>query len=156
MNEKKLRVAVVGLGKMGLLHEVIADMALALDLDWLFRAYRDYLLRQDIIPGHNTCNFPYLVDQFRERGLEVEGAVVATPFNRVGFQMNPSREECERTLASLNGSAVIAMSILAAGYVGLQEAADYIRTLPEISGVVVGVSNEQQACQTFRTLKRML
>jgi hypothetical protein len=64
MNEKKLRVAVVGLGKMGLLHEVIADMALALDLDWLFRAYRDYLLRQDIIPGHNTCNFPYLVDQF--------------------------------------------------------------------------------------------
>jgi hypothetical protein len=84
--------------------------------------------------------------------LEVEGAVVATPFNRVGFQMNPSREECEKTLRDLKKAVVVAISMLAAGYLRLPEAVDYITALPNLRGVAVGVSKEKHVRETFRIL----
>lgn len=136
-----------------LLHEVITDMALALNLDWLFHAYSRYLVKRDITPGFNTCNFPLLVTKFKEWDLNLERALVATPFNRVGFQMNPSREECERTLAALKTPLVIAISVLAAGYLKLPEAVDYIAGLSNIKGVAVGVSKEEHARQTFKLIK---
>jgi hypothetical protein len=135
-----------------LLHEVITDMALALNLDWLFHAYSGYLFKHDITPGFNTCNLPTLVTKFREWDMEVEETLVATPFNRVGFQMNPSREECEKTLGELRKPLVVAISMLAAGYLKLPEAADYLAGLPNIRGVAVGVSHDKHAKETFRVL----
>ena len=46
------------------------------------------------------------------------------------------------------------MSILAAGYLKPAEAIDYVRGLPNAEGIVVGVSNEQQARETFRLLRK--
>jgi len=139
-----------------LLHEVITDMALALGLDWLFKAYRDYLEKRHITPGFNTCNFPCLVKRFREWGLDVEDIVVATPFNKVGFQMNPSREECEKTLRSVGVPFTVAISVLAAGYLALPEAAEYVAALPNIKGVAVGVSKETHARETFRVFREKM
>ena len=45
------------------------------------------------------------------------------------------------------------MSILAAGYLKPSEAIDYVRKLPNANAVVVGVSNEQQARETFKLLR---
>lgn len=145
-----------GIIKSVLLHEVITDTALALDLDWLFETYRDHLVNQDLIPGFNTCNFPYLVGKFREWSLDVEESVVATPFNRVGFQMNPSKEECERTLREVKKPVVVAISVLAAGYLKLQEAMDFIAALPNLKGVAIGVSKEKHARETFRILREKM
>jgi hypothetical protein len=64
--------------------------------------------------------------------------------------MNPSKLETEQVLKTFEGD-VIAMSILAAGYLKLDEAIDYINGL-NVSGVVVGVSNERQATETFKGL----
>jgi hypothetical protein len=139
-----------------LLHEVITDMALALNLDWLFQAYSRYLLKRDITPGFNTCNFPTLVTKLRECDMEVEETFVATPFNRVGFQMNPSREECEKTLREMRKPSVVAISMLAAGYLKLPEATDYLAGLPNVRGVAVGVSNDKHAKETFRILHEKL
>lgn len=136
-----------------MLHQVITDMALALDLDWLFHAYSRYLLKRDITPGFNTCNFPSLVTKFKKWDLDFEQVLVATPFNKVGFQMNPSREECERTLSALKTPLVIAISVLAAGYLKLPEAVDYIAGLSNIEGVAVGLSREEHARQTFKLIK---
>jgi hypothetical protein len=135
------------------LHEVITDMALALNLDWLFHAYSRYLLKCDITPGFNTCNFPTLVTKLREWGWDLEQVLIAAPFNRVGFQMNPSREECERTLACLKAPAAIAISVLAAGHLKLSEAVDYVAGLPNMKGVAVGLSKEEHARQTFKIIK---
>ena len=135
------------------LHEVITDMGLALNLDWLFETYSNYLLKRDITPGFNTCNFPCLVNKFREWDSDVEQLVFAAPFNRVGFQMNPSRKECERALASLKAPVMVAISMLAGGYLELPEAADYIAGLPNIKGVAVGVSKEKHARETFKILR---
>jgi len=139
-----------------LLHEVITDMALALNLDWLFKAYSRYFLKCDITPGFNTCNFPTLVDKFRGWDWDLEQVLIAAPFNRVGFQMNPSREECERTLACLKAPAAIAISVLAAGYLKLPEAVDYIAGLSNIKGIAVGLSREEHARQTFKLIKNKL
>ena len=139
-----------------LLHEIITDMALALNLDWLFKSYVDFMLDRGIKPGFNTRNFAYLVNEFREWGIDFHDVVIAAPFNRVGFQMNPSKTECEKALANLAGTEIIAISILAAGYLKPLEAIEYIASLPNIKGVAVGVSKEQHARETFRLLKDRL
>lgn len=139
-----------------LLHEIITDMGLALNLDWLFRSYVEFMLKLGIKPGFDTRNFAYLVKKFNEWGINFHDVIVAAPFNKVGFQMNPSKRECEKALANLNETNIIAISILAAGYLKPLEAIEYIESLPNIKGVAVGVSKQQHARETFKLLKDRL
>ena len=138
--------------KSVLLHEVITDMALALDLDKLFKSYIDFLLKSKIRPGFETRNFPYLVQKFKGWHIDMNNLIIASPFNKIGFQMNPSQAECEKALEEIPQAEIIAISILAAGYLKPMEAIDYVRGLPNANAIVVGVSNEQQARETFRLL----
>jgi hypothetical protein len=139
-----------------LLHEVITDMGLALNFDWLFRSYISYLYEREVTPGFNTRNFPYLVRKFKEWGIDTDEIVIATQFNKAGFQMNPSREECEKVLSSLSRPIVVAISVLAAGYFKPSEAADYIASHENLKGIVVGVSTEKQARETFALFQKRL
>jgi hypothetical protein len=139
-----------------MLHQLVTDMFLALNLDWLFKAYIDFLSKRRIVPGFNTGNFSVLVDKFLEWGIDLDSVVIATPFNSVGFQMMPSKVECEKALERISEPNVIAISILAAGYVLPVDAADYISTLPNIKGVAIGVSKERHATETFKLLKERL
>lgn len=135
-----------------LLHEVITDMAIALNLESLVKSYIKFMNDHGIEPGFETRNFSYLVKKFKEWGIDFKGLVIGAPFNKIGFYMNPSKAECEKALADVSGSTVIMMSILAAGYLKPKEAIDYIRGLPNSNAIVVGVSNQQQARETFRLL----
>jgi hypothetical protein len=139
-----------------LLHQLVTDLALALDLDWLLKLYVDFLSRKKITPGFNTGNFPFLVRKFAEWNIDLNKVIILTPFNKVGFQMIPSIEECEKALRNLPSPVVIAMSILASGYIKPAEASEYLATLPNIKGVAVGVSKEKQAKETFAILKKNL
>jgi hypothetical protein len=139
-----------------LLHEIVTEMALALDMDWFFRSYIKFMLGLKIKPGFETRNFAYLVSKFREWQIDFGKVAIATPFNKVGFQMNPSKETCEESLEIAADSEIIAMSVLAAGYLKPPEAIDYLRCLPNISGVVIGVSKEQHAQETFKLFRRTL
>jgi hypothetical protein len=139
-----------------LLHELITDMGLALNLDWLFKSYVAYLSERRIVPGFNTRNFPYLVRKFKEWDIDLEDTVIATQFNKAGFQMNPSREECEKALSSLPCPIVVAISVLAAGYFKPPEAADYLAGLENLKGVVAGVSTVNQARETFAVFRERL
>ena len=136
-----------------LLHEIVTEMALALNMDWLFRSYVKFMSGLRIRPGFETRNFAYLVSKFREWQIDFGKVTIAAPFNKVGFQMNPSKEACEESLQIAAGSEIIAMSVLAAGYLRPTEAIDYIHGLPNIGAIVVGVSTEQHARQTFKFLK---
>jgi hypothetical protein len=44
------------------------------------------------------------------------------------------------------------MSIMAGGYLRLDEATDYLSTLPNLSGIAVGVSSKEHAQETFTKL----
>ena len=133
-----------------LLHEVITDMAIALNLERLVKLYIKFMNDHNIEPGFETRNFSHLVKKFKEWDIDFKGVVLAAPFNKIGFYMNPSKAECEKALADVSGSTVIMMSILAAGYLKPKEAIDYVRGLPNANAIVVGVSNELQARETFK------
>jgi hypothetical protein len=135
------------------LHEIITEMALALNLDWLFKSYVKFMKGLGIQPGFETRNFTYLVNKFKEWQIDFSRVTIATPFNKVGFQMNPSKEKCEESLQIASDSQIIAISVLAAGYLRPTEAIDYLQHLPNISGVVIGVSNKKQAQETFELLQ---
>jgi hypothetical protein len=139
-----------------LLHQLITDLCLGLGLDWVFKFYTEFLLKKGVTPGFNTGNFALLVEKLKEWDINLEDVVIAAPFNKVGFQMVPSREECEKALAGLPKPIVLAISILAAGYLKPEEAVDYIAGLPNIKGVAVGVSKEGHANETFKLLRDRL
>lgn len=136
-----------------LLHEVVTEMALAYGLDWLFKGYIDFMINMGINPGFETRNFAFLVRKFKEWHIDFRDCVIATPFNKAGFQMNPSKTACEEALGSIADSKVVAMSVLAAGYIKPVDAFEYLRSLSNISGVVVGVSKESQARETFGLIR---
>jgi hypothetical protein len=138
------------------LHEIVTDMGLALNLKWLFNLYIDFMLDLGIKPGFETRNFAFLVNKFREWNMKFREIMIAAPFNKVGFQMSPSKTECEQALASLPEPNVVAISILASGYLTLSEAAKYIKSLPNLKGLAVGISKEKHARETFKFLKERL
>jgi hypothetical protein len=135
-----------------LLHEVVTDMAIALNFESLIKSYIKFMNDHGIEPGFETRNFSYLVKKFKEWDIDFKGLVLAAPFNKVGFYMNPSKTDCEKAIADVSGSTMIVMSILAAGYLKPMEAIDYVRGLPNVNAIVVGVSSEQQARETFKLL----
>lgn len=139
-----------------MLHQLVTDVALALNLDWLFKSYVNFILKLGVTPGFNTGNFAYLVNKFREWNVDLRKIVIVAPFNRVGFQMIPSKSECEKALADIPEPVVLAISILAAGYLSPSEAISYVATLPNVKGVAVGVSKEKHARETFRLLREKL
>jgi hypothetical protein len=139
-----------------MLHQTVTDMALALNLKWFFESYVDLTSKNGVAPGFNTGNFAYLVKKCREWKIDLNEILIATPFNKAGFQMSPSKEECEEALKTLPKPTVIAISILAGGYLRPQEAIDYIAMLPNIRGVAVGVSNMTHVRETFGYLRKKL
>lgn len=136
-----------------MLHEIVTDMASALDLEWLFVSYMNFVENAGIVPGFETRNFAFLVNKFRKWSIDLSKVAIAAPFNKIGFQMSPSRTVCEKALATLPKPVVIAISVLAAGYLNVKEAIQYIGKLANIQGVAVGVSSEHQARGTFRLVR---
>ena len=138
-----------------LLHEIVTEMALALNLGWMFKSYIDFMLGLNIKPGFETRNLPYLLDKFMKWGIDLDRITLVVPFNKVGFQMSPSQTDCEKALKSIPGTEIIAMSVLASGYLKLPEALAYISDIPQLKGVVVGVSREKHA-HDFRIIREAL
>ena len=141
-----------GIVRSVLLHEVVTDMCLALNIDSIFKTYIKFLQKREIKPGFETRNFPLLIKKLNDWGINSEDILIAAPFNKVGFYMNPSKNECEAALSTLHKPTVIAMSVLAAGYLKPLEAIEYFDHLPNINAVVVGVSKEQQAIEIAQFL----
>ena len=148
----KPRSAVVG---SVLLHEVVTDLCLGLRDPRVFETFAKHVREKyQATPGFVTYNLPSLVEFFRESGLDLNVAIM-TPFNSIGYQMSPSREACEKCLAELSGTRIIAMSILAGGFLRLDDATTYLSSLPSLSGMAVGVSSKEHARETFSQLRSM-
>lgn len=137
-----------------LLHEVLTDLCLGLRETRILNLFAQHV-RDDyhVQPGFVTYNLARFVNLFREAALPLKGVVIMTPFNSVGYQMSPSKESCEACLSSLHEADVIAMSVMAGGYLTLDQAFDYIRTLSGLSGIAVGASSREHAQESFARLK---
>jgi hypothetical protein len=120
----------------------------------LLNAFAQFIREEyEVSPGFVTYNLVRFVELFRQEGMTLDGVTIMTPFNSIGYQMSPSREASEACLASLSKSNVIAMSLLAGGYLTLDQALEYLQRLPQHVGVAVGASTRQHAEDTFNRLR---
>ncbi len=139
------------------LHEIISDLIVSFQMKDLFREYVEFASDSlDTMPGFVTRNFARFADFVATTDVPMKDLMVMTPFNKVGFQMNPSRESCEESLSKIPDSKVIAMSILASGYLKLEDSVQYLHGLPKPVSCVVGVSTELHAKETFSFLQSHL
>ena len=130
------------------LHPALTDLALALGMKSIFETFKDHLHdHYRIEAGLCTKNFPRLVDKLTDWNMKISN--IMTSFNKVGFLMNPSKEDCEKYLESYDGT-ITGMNIFAGGYLGLNEAYNYITSQPKLRNVVIGVSSTEHAKETFQ------
>ncbi|MBM2818344.1 MAG: hypothetical protein HW410_26 [Nitrosarchaeum sp.] len=135
------------------LHDVVTDLALGLGVKKILQVFKEHIEKNyKLEVGVVTKNFPLLVSKMEE--WNVNFPTVMTSFNKIGFQMNPSRESCERSLEKYDGK-VIAMSVMAGGYIGLEESMKYLSSLPKISTLVIGTSSVENAKKTFSTIQNL-
>lgn len=131
-------------------HELICDTLLAFKHADLLQEYIDSIRDMyQVRAGLVTRNFSRLLSFLKEADFDLDCIAILTPFNKAGFQMNPTKEECEMALDQIEGAKVLAMSTLAAGYLNVHEATDYLKTKPRLHGFVVGVSSPEHARETF-------
>ena len=139
-----------------LLHEVLTDLCLGIGEVDLLNVFAQHVHdNYNVKPGFVTYNFPRFIKFFEEEGFSLNDVVIMTPFNSLGYQMSPSRDSCEMSLSKLRKGHVIAMSILAGGYLTLNQATEYIWALPNLSGIAAGVSSREHAQATFTKLREI-
>jgi hypothetical protein len=103
------------------------------------------------MPGLITQNLPLLRDRLQEWG--VEGVVICSSINKIGYLMSPGIEAYERTLAGNDPVRypVMAMSTLASGAIPAPAAYEYINRL-NVQSVVFGASSRGHIEQTLRCI----
>ena len=131
------------------LHDVLTDIAISLNMKSVIETFNEYVKdKYNAECGLVTKNFPLLITSLNDWELQIPK--VMTSFNSIGFQMNPSKEECEKYLKFFDN--VIAMNTLAGGFLNPQDAAKYISNL-NIKSVVIGMSNIEHANETINAFR---
>ena len=134
------------------LHNALSDMVAGLGLEEIPHFFSGYISEKyQVAPAFCTLNSPILMNFLND--IKINNPVLMAPFNPMGFQMNPSKEEAENVLRKIP-SRMIAMSTLAAGYVKPKEAYTYISSLPEIKSVIVGASSRNHINENFKLIKK--
>jgi len=124
-----------------LLHNVVTDLLLALDVKDAFIEYGEYVERKlNIKPGIITTNFKLFKDSFGKWGIKPP--LVMTPINLAGYDMNPSREIVESAIKKYKGD-IIAMNVLGGGAFNIDKASGYLKSFDNIKYCVVGASTEE-------------
>jgi hypothetical protein len=136
------------------LHNCLCDLILGYDMAMIIESYDGYIRKKyGTIPAYGTLNYPLFCRLLAKAGID--NAVVMASVNKKGFLMNPSREACEVAMKNHNHT-VLAMATLASGSIRPQEAYEYIRALGTVRHVVVGLSSQGHAEETFRILHATL
>ena len=129
------------------LHNILTDLALSLRIEEIFHFYIEYIQKKYGLNGaFVTLNFPELSKYFKEIGLDQP--IIQAPFNKIGFQMNPSIDSNIAAIESFQG-IFVAMTTLAAGFLGPHEAYSYLSSINNINSITVGASTNEHLKQTY-------
>lgn len=132
------------------LHDVVTDLAISLGMKNVVETFLEHINdKYSVDGGLVTKNFPKLISTLKEWDLQIP--TIMTSFNPIGYQMNPSREECEKNLHQAN--KVIGMNVLAGGYLKPEQSAEYISKL-KLDSIVIGMSNIKHAKETIITFRK--
>jgi hypothetical protein len=139
-----------------MLHEIVVDTLSAYGLTHMLSEALEHVASRGVVPGVETRNLPSVYRSLSEHSRVFNKTIFAAPFNRVGFQMTPSRQLCEEIVKEAP-KKVIAMSAFAGGYLKLEDALEYLAQFKEyLLGVVLGVSKPEHALSDFTFANRVL
>lgn len=128
------------------LQNIVTDLLLGLRAKPIIIEFADHAQSTyGVDAAFNTMNMPRLVDFLEECGIR--NPIVCSSINKAGYLMSPSRQEYERTLATKQFRPM-AMSVLASGAIPVDEAIDYVCSLPNIQGIVFGASSRTHISET--------
>lgn len=130
-----------------LLHNVMTDMALSLNMNDPVSLYLDYVKDElDMEPGFITLNLPLLKTRFESWGLSP--SYVMTPINPKGYDMNPSQTNVEQAIESFNTN-IIAMNIFGGGAFSIGDVRRYLNRFKNINTCVIGASSKENLKESF-------
>ena len=133
------------------LHDGVTDLAIGLGMKEIINIFINHLKdNYNMEAGLVTKNYAKTILSLEEWNIKLP--TIMTSFNPIGYQMNPTKEECETHLGK---TRVIAMNTLAAGYVKPNDAFSYIKNL-DIDSVVVGMSKKEHIIDTVTKFNEIL
>ena len=136
------------------LHNALSDMIAGFQMKNVAHLFIDYISeKHKIEPAFCTLNSPLLMNFLKK--AQIKNPLLMAPFNKIGFQMNPSKEKCVEILNSIP-SRTIAMSTLGAGYIKPDEAYQYLSTISEIKSTVVGASSKKHIIENNNLIKKYI
>jgi len=131
------------------LHDVVTDVAISLKMKKIIESFINHIEKQyGVQAGLVTKNFPMLIRTLEDWKIEIP--TIMTSFNPIGYQMNPSKEDCESYISK---TKIIAMNVLAGGYLKPHESFEYISKLG-LDSVVIGMSSKEHAEETIMSFKK--
>lgn len=135
------------------LHNALCDLMLGYDMKDIAIEFDKYIKKKyNAIPAYGTLNFSDFSKFLDDCGLS--GSLVMTAVNKKGFLMNPSRDKVVEDIAN-SSHTVLAMATLASGRLLPEEAYNYISTT-SVKNVVVGLSSQKHADETFSIIKKYI
>jgi len=136
------------------LHNVLSDLVLGYDMIDVLRNFDNYISKKfGAMPAYGTLNYPMFCDLLDK--AEIKKSIIMTAVNKKGFLMNPDREACEKKIKE-DLHTVVAMATLASGSLAPEEAYEYLFSLGNIKHVIVGVSSQKHADETFKIIHKYL
>jgi len=122
------------------LQNVITDLLLGLGMVEVLKGYHDYILKKyDAEPGYITMNMPKLLDTLESVGIE--NPIICSSINAANFRMSGGMKLYEETLRTRKVRA-IAMQVLGGGAIPINEAIEYVCSLPNIESILFGASSK--------------
>jgi len=132
------------------LQNIVSDLLLGMGARDIFKAFAEHVTdTYGVDPGFNTMNMPHMVEFLEDCGIS--NPLVCSSINKAGYFMSPGVTEYEETLRTRSFRAM-AMSVLASGAIGAQEAITYVCGLPNVQSVVFGASSRSHIEETKRLI----
>jgi hypothetical protein len=132
-----------------ILHGQVTDLALSSDNREIFDVYQEIVReRYKVQPILATHNFGTLLPKLMEWKIKLP---ILASFNKKGFIMKPTQEECERLLEKTD-YFIIAKKVLAGGRLSPEEAFPYLGG-KNIGSVVLGVGSLPETYHTLSVAK---
>ena len=138
--------------KVVFLQNIITDLILGFDLKDIFYEYCEHIRKKHgALPGLITQNMPHLRKRLMDWGIE--GVVICTSFNKIGYLMSPNIEAYEEAIKQNNPKQyqIMAMSTLASGAIPPHAAYQFINS-QNIQSVVFGASSKKHIDETVKLI----
>jgi len=134
---------------------IVTDLLLGLEMHDMLYEFAQYAEKKyNVKAGFYTMNHVKLYDVLVNK-LGLKDPIICSVINKVGFRMNPTQDEVERSLKE-HKSYNIAFSILASGAIKPKEAAEYINSLEGVDSVLFGASSPSHIKDTKELLEAVL